>query len=591
MQASYRKDSEHNYLLFGDIEIDQSEYVYQMFLHNPLDQLLPSDITMRDGKASLRFDITACTSVARRFDTVALSGTDLRRILFAIRETALHLSDLLLDARDLILEPEFVFLGPGQDQIFLCYIPHLSDSSPDTVRTLSEFFLKKTDHNDPAAASLAYAFYDAVSGENYVLLDLLETLLLPNPAADPAADSAADPDYGFGPERTQFDQKIRAADSVSQLSDVYASYDPADRKKLKSGGGKSPEYANASGSILSGTSRADQSSQKKTGKKGRKTSVKRKTGVQNDSRKRKRRKRRLFLSLLLPAILVLGTAAVLILIFHPDLTQIGGAGFLSAAVIWMIHNTIERHSGEIHNVWADEDFDTEDDDIFYQNLLKEAYAQPESSRQTFSPDDKSPNPDSTGWENIDRVSAGQSNTSWKKVGRVSADQSNTSWKKAGRVSAGQSNTAWKKAGRDSLNRGKATDSPSVEATRYLSGQAAYSSSSSAAALISLRPDSYPDISLNRDHLLIGKSPEKADIILPSDTVSRVHARIEKRSDGLYVTDLFSTNGTFLDGHRLEPNRSARLLDSARLTIAGYNYRVQIPGTDEAKAAYSSRAAY
>ena len=558
MQASYRKDSEHNYLLFGDIEIDQSEYVYQMFLHNPLDQLLPSDITMRDGKASLRFDITACTSVARRFDTVALSGTDLRRILFAIRETALHLSDLLLDARDLILEPEFVFLGPGQDQIFLCYIPHLSDSSPDTVRTLSEFFLKKTDHNDPAAASLAYAFYDAVSGENYVLLDLLETLLLPNPAADPAADSAADPDYGFGPERTQFDQKIRAADSVSQLSDVYASYDPADRKKLKSGGGKSPEYANASGSILSGTSRADQSSQKKTGKKGRKTSVKRKTGVQNDSRKRKRRKRRLFLSLLLPAILVLGTAAVLILIFHPDLTQIGGAGFLSAAVIWMIHNTIERHSGEIHNVWADEDFDTEDDDIFYQNLLKEAYAQPESSQQSFFPEEKSSNRDR---------------------------------KKAGRVSAGQSNTAWKKAGRDSLNRGKATDSPSVEATRYLSGQAAYSSSSSAAALISLRPDSYPDISLNRDHLLIGKSPEKADIILPSDTVSRVHARIEKRSDGLYVTDLFSTNGTFLDGHRLEPNRSARLLDSARLTIAGYNYRVQIPGTDEAKAAYSSRAAY
>lgn len=561
MQASYRKDSEHNYLLFGDIEIDQSEYVYQMFLHNPLDQLLPSDITMRDGKASLRFDITACTSVARRFDTVALSGTDLRRILFAIRETALHLSDLLLDARDLILEPEFVFLGPGQDQIFLCYIPHLSDSSPDTVRTLSEFFLKKTDHNDPAAASLAYAFYDAVSGENYVLLDLLETLLLPNPAASPAADSAADPDYGFRTERTQFDQKIRAADSVSQLSDVYASYDPADRKKLKSGGGKSPEYANASGSSLSGTSRAGQSSQKKTDKKGAKSPARRKTGTQNNSQKRKRRNRRLFLSLLLPAILVLGAAAVLILIFHPDLTQIGGAGFLSAAVIWMIHNTIERHSGEIHNVWADEDFDTEDDDIFYQNLLKEAYAQPESSRQTFFPDDKSPNPDSTGWENI------------------------------GRVSAGRNRTARKEASRDSLKREKATDSPAVDATRFLAGEAGYSSNVPIAALISLRPDSYPDISLNRDHLLIGKNPGKADIILPSDTVSRVHARIEKRTDGLYVTDLFSTNGTFLDGHRLEPNRSARLLDSARLTIAGYNYRVQIPGTDETNAAYSSRAAY
>ena len=562
MQASYRKDSEHNYLLFGDIEIDQSEYVYQMFLHNPLDQLLPSDITMRDGKASLRFDITACTSVARRFDTVALSGTDLRRILFAIRETALHLSDLLLDARDLILEPEFVFLGPGQDQIFLCYIPHLSDSSPDTVRTLSEFFLKKTDHSDPAAAALAYAFYDAVSGENYVLLDLLEALLLPNPASNPAADPAAVPDYGFRQEGTLPDQKIRTGDSVSKSDDLYAPFEPAGRENLKSGRGKSPEYAYASGSSPGRTNRAGQGGQKKPGKKGAKSPAKRKTEIQNDSKKRKRKKRRLFLSLLLPAILVLGTAAVLILIFHPDLTQIGGAGFLSAAVIWIIHNTIERHSGEIHNVWADEDFDTEDDDIFYQNLLKEAYAQPESSQQSFFPDEKSSNRDSTGWESI------------------------------GRVSAGRNRTARKEASRDSLKREKATDSPAVDATRFLAGQAGYSSAVPA-ALISLRPDSYPDISLNRDHLLIGigKNPDKADIILPSDTVSRVHARIEKRTDGLYVTDLFSTNGTFLDGHRLEPNRSARLLDSARLTIAGYNYRVQIPGTDEAKAAYSSRAAY
>ena len=559
MQASYRKDSEHNYLLFGDIEIDQSEYVYQMFLHNPLDQLLPSDITMRDGKASLRFDITACTSVARRFDTVALSGTDLRRILFAIRETALHLSDLLLDARDLILEPEFVFLGPGQDQIFLCYIPHLSDSSPDTVRTLSEFFLKKTDHSDPAAAALAYAFYDAVSGENYVLLDLLEALLLPNPASNPAADPAAVPDYGFRQEGTLPDQ-IRTGDSVSKSDDLYAPFEPAGRENLKSGRGKSPEYAYASGSSPGRTNRAGQGGQKKPGKKGAKSPAKRKTEIQNDSKKRKRKKRRLFLSLLLPAILVLGTAAVLILIFHPDLTQIGGAGFLSAAVIWIIHNTIERHSGEIHNVWADEDFDTEDDDIFYQNLLKEAYAQPESSQQSFFPDEKSSNRDSAGWENI------------------------------GRVSAGRNRTARKEASRDSLNREKAANSPAVDATRFLAGQAGYSSAVPA-ALISLRPDSYPDISLNRDHLLIGKNPDKADIILPSETVSRVHARIEKRSDGLYVTDLFSTNGTFLDGHRLEPNRSARLLDSARLTIAGYNYRVQIPGTDEANAAYSSRAAY
>ena len=543
MQTSYRKDSEHNYLLFGDLEIDQSEYVYQMFQHNPLEQLLPSDITMRDGKASLRFDITACTPVARRFETVVLSGTDLRRILFAIRETASHLSDLLLDARDLILEPEYIFLGPGQDQIFLCYIPHLSDSSPDTVRVLSEFFLKKTDHSDPAAAALAYAFYDAVSRENYVLLDLLEALLLPE-----QTDAAPDAPYTADPAERRYrnsgdifpNYASRSTDSAGK-SDRVRTTDSAGKadwtgnsaragkadKAWKTDRAWETETTNNADRAVK-AAQAGRGNRKKSDKNRKKPASKKAGPAQKNRQKQERRKRRFFLTLLLPAILVLGTAAVLILIFRPDLTQIGGAGFLSAAVIWMIHNAIERHSGEIHNVWADEDFDTEDDDAFYQRLLNEAYAQPESPPQSPAVSRRSP---------FDEACAPLRQSP------------------------------------------AATRRESFEATRFLSGQAGFSAANPAAALISLRPDAYPDIPLSRDHLLIGKSPEKADIILPSDTVSRVHARIEKRTDGLYVTDLFSTNGTFLDGHRLEPNRSARLLDSARLTIAGYSYRIQIPGPE------------
>ena len=42
-----------------------------------------------------------------------------------------------------------------------------------------------------------------------------------------------------------------------------------------------------------------------------------------------------------------------------------------------------------------------------------------------------------------------------------------------------------------------------------------------------------------------------DIVLPSDCVSRRHARLEQKPDGLYLLDLESTNGTFVNE---EPNR-------------------------------------
>jgi hypothetical protein len=95
-------------------------------------------------------------------------------------------------------------------------------------------------------------------------------------------------------------------------------------------------------------------------------------------------------------------------------------------------------------------------------------------------------------------------------------------------------------------------------------------------LVSLQKDRSPDLPLDRDHLILGKSRSLCDIILPGDTISRKHARIEHRTDGYYVTDLFSTNGTFLDGHRLESGQAVMLKDSAQLTIASLHFRVSIP---------------
>ncbi|XP_057782154.1 zeaxanthin epoxidase, chloroplastic [Salvia miltiorrhiza] len=51
---------------------------------------------------------------------------------------------------------------------------------------------------------------------------------------------------------------------------------------------------------------------------------------------------------------------------------------------------------------------------------------------------------------------------------------------------------------------------------------------------------------------VGRVPEKADIVIPVPTVSGLHARIQKTEEKLLITDLDSTNGTFINEKRLLP---------------------------------------
>ncbi|BAT15675.1 Os12g0124000, partial [Oryza sativa Japonica Group] len=51
---------------------------------------------------------------------------------------------------------------------------------------------------------------------------------------------------------------------------------------------------------------------------------------------------------------------------------------------------------------------------------------------------------------------------------------------------------------------------------------------------------------------VGRVPEQADIVLSVATVSGTHARLEKKEGSLLVTDLESTNGTYINERRLSP---------------------------------------
>ncbi|HEY1276125.1 MAG TPA: FHA domain-containing protein [Thermoleophilaceae bacterium] len=71
--------------------------------------------------------------------------------------------------------------------------------------------------------------------------------------------------------------------------------------------------------------------------------------------------------------------------------------------------------------------------------------------------------------------------------------------------------------------------------------------------------------LTGDRMGIGRSPD-AEIFLDDVTVSRNHALLVRRRDGLYIDDLGSLNGTYVNRRRIE---SHRLQDGDELQVGKY----------------------
>jgi pSer/pThr/pTyr-binding forkhead associated (FHA) protein len=59
-----------------------------------------------------------------------------------------------------------------------------------------------------------------------------------------------------------------------------------------------------------------------------------------------------------------------------------------------------------------------------------------------------------------------------------------------------------------------------------------------------------EVVVDRDWMVIGRG-RSADVVIAEATISRAHAAIGYAPDGFFVQDLGSTNGTMVDGARID----------------------------------------
>lgn len=92
-----------------------------------------------------------------------------------------------------------------------------------------------------------------------------------------------------------------------------------------------------------------------------------------------------------------------------------------------------------------------------------------------------------------------------------------------------------------------------------------------ATLVSREPGELATIYLQEDLTVIGKMENAADVVVDLPTVSRLHAKIRKRGDEYFLSDLNSRNGTAVNGRMLKADEEYLLKEEDKVDFAQARY--------------------
>lgn len=84
------------------------------------------------------------------------------------------------------------------------------------------------------------------------------------------------------------------------------------------------------------------------------------------------------------------------------------------------------------------------------------------------------------------------------------------------------------------------------------------------------------IPLTKFPFYVGSTQEYADYVPRAEGVSRIHCCISKKGDNFYLSDLNSTNGTYLNGKEISPGKEVLLSANDEIRITSQDFYMKFP---------------
>ena len=541
MTADYKRDMNHSYLIFTtETAVDTSSYPVRMLLGNTVPALLKCRMQGLDGKALFYYEITSRQSLPSFYENRLLGVEDLQFILGCFIEIMEKLEEYLLDSAQLVLNPDYIFLDLARKELRFCYLPGYDKPVEVQFRMLVEYLLPKIDHGDTRAVALGYGVYRKTLEEEFHLEDIREELYqirgggkksVPSErAASLETDSDREPETE--PTEEVWKRIVQKQDEIKKdtfLCDVEErfSWDTGRKKEEK---------------------------KKKQKKEKKDTRIPDKKKPEKDSSDKEGRKK----NLRLLAGCTAGTLFLLLILlasqfgYIPQLrTQdIFGTAVIVLGIVIFLYLFFPNISGKKKK-------EIKEANRILQNAGKRQ--EHEGSPQFFKVDMKKeiaqehvPEPEGIHTPGFDMEPA--ANTGFTNTHAIFGEMDLSEQAKPPYADLRKTGD-WKEEVDD------------FHETVLLSA----GKKEGPATLVSKEPGELATIYLNEELTVIGKMKTAADVVIPLPTISRIHAKIRRRDQQYYLTDLNSRNGTAVNGRMLRGEEECLLQNEDEVDFAQARY--------------------
>lgn len=525
LEAAYKRDMDHNYLvLTAEEKIYGGSYQVRMIVTNTIPGLMKCNIRSVDNVVYFYYEITSKQPIARVFEMNSITYDVLIKILVGVKKALEGIKEYLLEADHLLLDPAHIYMDVESKEAAFCYYPSDKNKIEKSFHLFSEYILNKLDHNDRKAVVCGYEIYKNTLEENYNMDQIMEIL--------------------------------HKNSNCNEELDAYKSA-PMQGQTGCFGAVKADLFKEAPVPLRGDRSDMEPQSRKK------KNVVEQKKG----KREFKVDKVLKMLGLLvIPGCLVVLIYQLffeILAVASVSTTQIGGVIFLVAGVtayyVSEKKNKRKNDNGLDNYKKAGMKKEEHKEVVKRRGIIEKVSCIKESLKKSNYKEDVIKK-----WEDKSEV---YGDKALREGGNRSITLHDMSQNQQTRsiISPDDNKRSMEDiATRQAVNEER--KEPFGETSLLISQE-----HKGIMRLESQRPREYPDIEINKEILTIGKLENMSDVIINNATISRIHARIDINAEGVFMTDLNSTNGTYANGIMFKANERKKVQDGDRIGFSNLTY--------------------